>query len=334
MNAANFKAYRLYFHTPLHIGDMRPDDYSNCQGYIHSDTLHAALIATWAKIGTQIPVDGKYGFHLSSMFPFFEDESGKTHYFFPRPLAEFPIKEDQRVEAAKPLKKVQWLDQFHFENLLSGKTLDSLGDDLQGNYCCRVKLEKPVFTRQMSQRVTIPRERTDKNDPKPFYMERLLFRERAGLYFLFKGDDETAVLLEKALNLLQYEGIGTDRTIGNGLFTYGSDLLSIQVPDNAAYATNISLFCPENREELRGVMDENARFEIVKRGGWITTPGYQSIRKQPVYMFREGGVWRTRTGAAGAQAIDLRPGSYPVDHPVWRNGSGIFLPIKIKEHGV
>lgn len=329
MKTVDFSVYRLCFHTPLHIGDKRPDDYSNSQGYIHSDTLYAAIMATWAKQGIGIPENGNCGFQVSSMFPFSGGNAGETRYFFPRPMADLPFSGD-RVPIAKSLKKIQWLDQYYFEKVLRRESVSDFGQDLQDEFCCRSRLDTPVFIRQMSQRVAIPRERTSAaDDPRPFYMERLIFVEGAGLYFLFNGDETARQKLESALDLLQYEGFGTDRTIGNGLFAWSRGQVALQLPDSTEYAVNLSLFCPESKEELIGMMDREARFDILKRGGWMTAPGYQSIRKQSVYMFREGGIWRTGRDFAGAAAIDLRPGSYPVDHPVWRSGSGIFLPIKI-----
>ncbi|HMQ59264.1 MAG TPA: type III-A CRISPR-associated RAMP protein Csm4 [Flavilitoribacter sp.] len=333
MKAVNFIVYRLHFHTPLHIGDKRPDDYSNSQGYIHSDTLYAAVLATWARQGADIPANGRCGFQVSSLFPFSQNESGETRYFFPRPMADLPFDGD-RVSIAKGLKKIQWLDQHYFEKVLQREPIADFGNDLQDEFCSRSQLGNPIYVRQMSQRVAIPRDRNQDADPRPFYMERLIFAERAGLYFLFEGDEDARQKLESALDLLQFEGFGTDRTIGNGLFTWESGGITLRLPDPAEYAINLSLFCPESRKELTGMMDANARFDLVKRGGWMTSPGYQSIRKQSVYMFREGGIWRTTRSVAGAPAIDLRPGSYPVDHPVWRNGSGIFLPIKISGYGI
>lgn len=55
--------------------------------------------------------------------------------------------------------------------------------------------------------------RNGEEDAKPFYMERIFFKDYSGLYFIVHGDTS---IIENALDLLQTEGIGTDRNVGNG----------------------------------------------------------------------------------------------------------------------
>ena len=64
---AKFKIYKLHFKAPLHISDLR-EDASISQKTIHSDTLHAALIACLAKAG-KVPDNGDLGCAISDLFP-------------------------------------------------------------------------------------------------------------------------------------------------------------------------------------------------------------------------------------------------------------------------
>ena len=65
---AKFKIYKLHFSSPLHISGSR-DDSGLSLRTIQSDSLYAAIMATLAKVGTEIPSDGDLGFSLSSTFP-------------------------------------------------------------------------------------------------------------------------------------------------------------------------------------------------------------------------------------------------------------------------
>ena len=57
MKTRQFAAYLLHFPGPLHISNTR-DDYGVSLHTISSDTLYAALTATLAKMGKNIPADG------------------------------------------------------------------------------------------------------------------------------------------------------------------------------------------------------------------------------------------------------------------------------------
>lgn len=335
MPKKSFQTYRLYFQTPLHIGDVRPEDYGNSESFIRSDTLIAAVTAMLGKTGKiEDNFDGQFPFRVSSLFPFTTIEK-ELCYFFPKLSKRMPVVtvKDQPLEYTKKLKKLKWLDQFYFEAQLNEKEFEQFGnekqEDIQGEFCSQVKLPKDGFiTRQVSQRVTIPRDRAGGEDPAPFYMERLLFREGSGLYFLVEGSDFAA--LEDALNLLQHEGLGTDRTIGNGAFTWEKGTIDLELPESDI-CTNLSLFCPEGQDQLRNMLSDDASYDTVKRGGWITTEGFQTYRKKGVYMFTEGSVFHGDAAPKGRKAIDVTPDAsfIQLPHKIYRCGESIFLPVKL-----
>ena len=338
---ATFKIYKLHFTAPLHISDQH-EDLGNSQKIIQSDTLYAALMSCLAKQGENLPEDGNLGFTVSSLFPYFQKDKDSTPvYFLPIPM-QAKQTELADVSMAKKVKKVQWVDSVLYPSILSGEPLfdrtDKYVSNIQENYLTTFELpedtngSKEFVKSEVSQRVTL-KSRTGEEDAKPFYVDKILFRHHAGLYFIAEGD---TALLEKALQLLSMEGIGTDRNVGYGFFEYTADTLSIDLPDSANHQLSLSLFIPESKEQLETLMNsERVAYDFVRRGGWITTYPYMTLRKNAIYGFLPGSVFHKDEGQATTvvgKIVDLKPEMVDMEiaHPVWRNGRAIMLPIIIK----
>jgi len=338
---ATFKIFKLHFTAPLHISDQH-DDLGNSQKIIQSDTLYAALMSCLAKNGEDLPEDGELGFTVSSLFPYFQkDKDSSPVYFLPIPMQSRQA-DLADVTKAKTVKKVQWIDSNLYSSVLSGESLfdgtDSYIPYIQGNYLTTYELPEDIngskeFVRsEVSQRVTLM-SRTGEEDAKPFYVDKILFRYDAGLYFIVEGDTS---LLEKALHLLSLEGIGTDRNVGYGFFEYTADSLSIDLPKEANHQLSLSLLIPESKEQLEMLLNsECVAYDFVRRGGWITTYPYMTLRKNAIYGFVPGSVFRKDEGESATvigKIVDLKPETVDVEitHHVWRNGKAIMLPIKLK----
>ena len=338
---ATFKIYKLHFTAPLHISDQH-EDLGNSQKIIQSDTLYAALMSCLAKQGENLPEDGNLGFTVSSLFPYFQKDKDSTPvYFLPIPM-QAKQTELADVSMAKKVKKVQWVDSVLYPSILSGEPLfdrtDKYVSNIQENYLTTFELpedtngSKEFVKSEVSQRVTL-KSRTGEEDAKPFYVDKILFRHHAGLYFIAEGD---TALLEKAIRLLSMEGIGTDRNVGYGFFEYTADTLSIDLPDSANHQLSLSLFIPESKEQLETLMNsERVAYDFVRRGGWITTYPYMTLRKNAIYGFLPGSVFHKDEGQATTvvgKIVDLKPEMVDMEiaHPVWRNGRAIMLPIIIK----
>ena len=338
---ATFKIYKLHFTAPLHICDQH-EDLGSSQKTIHSDTLYAALMACLAKLGESLSEDGDIGFTVSSLFPYFQkDENSTPVYFLPIPMQ---AKQADLVDAsmAKIVKKVQWVDSDLYASVLSGDSLfDGTGKNIpniQESYLTAYKLpedingSKEFMKSEVSQRVTL-KSRTGEEDAKPFYVDKILFRYHAGLYFMAEGDTG---LLEKALSVLSMEGIGTDRNVGFGFFDYTKDEIKIDLPQSANHQLSLSLFIPESKEQLSALMNsEKVAYDFVRRGGWITTYPYMTLRKNVIYGFLPGSVFRKESDNAASvigKIVDLKPEVADVDieHHIWRNGKSIMLPINLK----
>ena len=329
-----YTAYFLKFTTPLHIGDHKPDSYESTESYLRSDTINAAIVATWAKLGHVDWIEecqGALPFTITSAFPFY-GSLGSENIFFPRLKLPFDI-EDRDTKLAKQIKKITWMDKAYFETVINARKIDKSFENhikkefltLEENFP-----EDGFMHKQVSERVAIPRERSEDNQSEPFYMERIYF-DNGGLYFLAVGDE--LAKLDAALNLLQYEGFGTDRNIGNGFFEWHSSEINIDVPTNCDYATNLGLYCPTSKEKVASEIDDQSGYDLVKRGGWITSTSHQSIEKDSIYMFGEGSIFKKSDKIDGQKNIDLRPRNLlenmKPNHPIYRSGCSIFIPVKL-----
>lgn len=334
------KIYKLHFTSPLHIGDAR-DDYGISLKTIASDTMYAALISCLAKLGKEIPADGDLGCTISNLFPFYQkNEQTDSVLFFPKPLKQTMPTSEKAVKERKKVKKVAWLDAEYFSKILKGEQLfDDLSiDAIQGEYLTSQVIDKDFITSQVSPRVTVSR--NGQENAVPFYMDRVMFKDYSGLFFIAEGN---TTLLDKAIQLLQYEGIGTDRNVGNGYFEYEESTLKIDIPDSADYQMTLSMFIPESKEQLQTLLDsDNIAYDFQRRGGWITTPPHNTLRKNVIYAFTPASVFKSACNGLeikGRVGVDLKPqltdeitetkGIEKINHPIWRCGRALFLPIKL-----
>lgn len=336
-----FQLFKLRFLSPLHIGDQHEEEGISFKA-ISSDTLHAALIASLAKVGVSIPEDGNLGFTLSSTFPFYQErEDSAPIYFLPKPL-QTVLPKLSDVAMMKKVKKVQWVDAALYSKVLAGEFFlsdaDSLLPYVQESYLSLEKIPEDVngscefVQSEVMQRVSIA-ERTGKKDAKPYFVDRILFKDQSGIYFLAMGD---TTMLEKGLQLLSQEGFGTDRHVGFGSFVFTTDTLTLELPDEADFQVSLSLFIPETQGQLQELLSsDSVAYDFTRRGGWITTYPYNTVRKNAIYGFTPGSVFK-KTSAEPVERIgkiaDLTPlvGDLTPSHKIWRNGFSIMLPLKMK----
>ena len=335
---ATFKIYKLHFTSPLHI-ESRQGDSSVSMTTVCSDTFYAAITSCLAKRGDQVPDDGDLGFTVSSLFPYYQkDETDSPVFFLPMPL---PLKRANLLDVsfAKKLKKIQWVDASIFGEMISGLNgfdTDKHVHEIQGAYLTEEELKEAAdgsrefVVSEVSQRVCI-KSRTGEEDAKPYFVDKILFRYHSGLYFIVEGDTSK---LEAALQMLSLEGIGTDRNVGYGFFEYSVDTLSLETPTQANHQINLSLMIPESENQLRQMMDSDlVAYDFVRRGGWITTSPYNTLRKNAIYAFLPGSVFKNvmkDPAAPVGKIVNLAPnmGEMTPDHPVWRSGRSIVLPFK------
>lgn len=335
---AKFNIYKLRFIAPLHIGDERAD-YGISLQTIHSDTLYAAMTSVLAKVGYPVPENGDFGFTISSLFPYYQRNKENAVCFLPK-LRLQPIPDKSLQDDAKKIKKVEWLDLEFFNKQINGEKLFKEGFDTKllenGKFLTSKKVDKDFISKEVNPRVQVSRDFS--KDAEPFYMERLYFKDNSGMYFIAVGDDGKLKIINKALEILKDEGIGTDRTIGNGFFEFETGKIELDLP-KSKHITNLSLFLPKNQEQIDELLKaDSIAYDFQKRGGWITDSGLNTFRKNTVQMFSEASVFsqdkEIDKEVAFGEIVDLKPKlNYEhigvEEHPIWRNGKAIFIPVKM-----
>lgn len=321
--------YKLHFISPLHIGDNR-SDYGISLKTVQSDAMYAALTSCLAMLNEKIPQDGNLGCTISSLFPYYQkDKSVSPVYFFPKPLQQRAPKL-KNIEFAKKIKKIAWLDLTYFQQLINGNVLfdnDFNFAHIKKSFLTAQNIDENFIYSQVSPRVSVSR--TGNEDATPFYMDRIYFKDYSGLFFLVIGD---TTLLDKAIELLQYSGIGTDRNVGNGYFTFEKSTIDLKLPKDCRSAISLSTFIPENQNQLNDMIEgDHVAYDLIRRGGWITDPGYNTFRKNIIYAFSPASIFNLaiQNVAINGKIVNLCPKEIALSHPIWRYGKSIFLPIKI-----
>ncbi len=325
----SLKIFQLHFNAAVHLSDVR-SDYGKSEKMIHSDSLTAAIMQTWAVLGKSEWISKDYGFTISSLFPF-TTVADKPVYFLPKPYTGLNIpKGNSDTSLAKKAKKIQYFDVNYFQKALLQALVNPTENDYKGGYLTNQDIEKDFLQSNVSIRIRKPR--NDSEDAEPFYMEQLIFKKGAGFWGI--ADFENSEAEQRfiiAMNYLQEAGVGTDRNVGHGQFDFKWDIEST-LPfgtEQHEYGLCLSLFCPENHQQLSKMLDEKARYETIKRGGWISEP-YNTLRKRSVMMFKEGSVFKMPNSESIQGAVlNLQPDILK-NHAIWRSGKAIFLPINWK----
>ena len=342
MKQLTIKVFKLHFNSPVHFADQK-DDYSNSQRILHSDSLHAALVSVLSKTGFNIPQDGELGFNISSLFPFYQkDAESIPIYFLPKPIWHRVLPKENYF-LHKKIKKLQWIDVDLFHDLLQNtEQMVHYAPYIKGSFLTKKILPHNGFVEsKIVQRLYVPRFLSGSEnqiDPKPFFMDRLFFGDFSGLWCMSIGTEKALDLLRNAFKILQDEGIGTDRNIGNGLFHFSEDIISLELPESNHFYS-ISLLIPD----INDIKNNNAQlskrlipisYQILKRGGWITTPPFNTLRKNNIYAFSEGSIFESNTSSelmVHGRLVDLTPEAFAdkIGHKIFRNGKAILIPVKL-----
>lgn len=335
MAQKTYAVYRLTFTTPLHISNIRAD-YGKSEQTIHSDTLVAAMMQMWAKSGNEKWISQYSNMAVSSLFPWINDNNGKTRYFLPRPRlwrnSEHQFAADN-FHKHKEFKNITWIESTFFSDFLDD-TIEVKEENIKGLFYTNPE----AFNPDLYEKCIVPRIMRPRDEHQPtriFYMDRLFFNSHSGFYFLLAVNDEWGEdfihRFEGAMKLLGEEGIGTDRNIGQGKFEFTTDTLSLQIPDQATHIITLGAFNPGDECPVPIPVDLLTAYDTMKRGGWMGEP-YGTYRKRSVYMFKPGSVLPGNSGpdCTGGRVLDVTPPDTPIGIPykVLRSGRTILLPFK------
>ena len=330
---ATFTIYQLHFNSPLHVAD-RHEAADISLKTIQSDTLMAALFSCLAKTETKLPTNGDLGFVASSLFPYYQKfTDSKPAFFLPLPMvAEQPHIKDSSM--AKKIKKLRWASIDIFSRILAGErdvygTAENDFSYVHGAYLTNLEMPNDnddFIVSSVMQRVKIE-DRTGQEDSLPYFVDRVFFKDFSGLYFLVIGDTS---ITDKAMALLAEEGLGTDRNVGFGAFSYSKGQINIEIPETSEHQIALSVLIPESENVLKEMLDSDAvAFDFERRGGWITSFPHNTLRKNAIYTFLPGSVFKSLGKSIMGKIVDLAPsGTNGMTHPVWRDGRAIMLPIR------
>ncbi len=322
-----FRTIQLLFKEGLHLGDNR-QGLASTSSVLHSDSFYGAIMGALAQLGHEITP--KLEFTISSFFPFIKQE--KTSFFFPKPYGVLNdnVSEDKRPEAKK-FKKIRYYDQTYFEAFLNKTEISNFGQNnshLQGMFLSKEKVTHNVFEKQIDPHVRLAR--VD-YAPEKYEVERMFFSEGVGLFCLLDSNDSGIETIKLALEHLQDEGVGSARHVGNGAFSWEIGEVDIKLPQSD-FSMNMGLYCPKDKQEIEEKLNHSkVQYDIVRRGGWITSEQGLGLRKRPIYMFLEGSIFhkkQSNTFSTEGKTVNLQPTAFK-KHPIYRVGKTIFIPVKV-----
>lgn len=326
---AKYIVFKLKNMSPLHIGSGR-ENYDFSASQWQSDSISAALAAIRASQGKcEDIMDFLDSFAVSSAFPYFNDV-----LFLPKPIGKLPVvvsNQDEHIYRKK-LKKIKFIEQSLWKELVAGKTIVVNSEQLQGDFLLSSNVSDfavPMMS-QVNQRVSVLR---DNSGTEPFFFDWTYFRDNAGLYFIVKADGAVVGELKSLLEILGETGIGTDKNVGGGNFKVDDCELELDDQQNANASLLLSTYIP-SEQEMAQLNLSNSKYELIQRDGFIAGSvecGFRHLRKKSVYMFNVGSVFKT-TATLNGSIVDLRPDwNDEKMHPVYRSGKPFVIPVKINE---
>ena len=326
---------------------------------VRSDTLFSAWISAYARLfGSQAVGDlltaikeNPTAWRFSSTFIYRQIRNLYT-YYLPKPFVfpqGYPIEDD--LDFTKEYKKLNFLpiDIWHrWYQTNTGFTEDDSYELRE--WAKRKKAEEREFEdNELYQSKTFTYDRTFATTIVPkvaidritratnFYHTSFVKfisdqkkGEYTGLYFLVYFADSFAEVykkpLEIALQVLEEEGLGGERSSGAGMFTaewkdLDPDWQKILNPDleNPHYCL-ISMYWQEKLPPE--LLAPSALYEVKERGGWITSSNRQ-LRRKSIRMFAEGSVFPIQPQGKLADVTDPRF----TNHSIYRSGISVSLPI-------
>jgi len=350
--------YKLTFNNGFHLGaygigteSVRPT--------IPADTLFSALFSTWIRLSgdpdpwtTAFPhtSNGNYTpgdppFLLTSAFPY-----ANGTLFFPRPLtASLPeLKQDHRKDK-KDWKKVKFIVEPLFWRLIHNEDTSGIWPrdwkakkrQLLQNGAVLIsptavgKIPSKLWTVEKIPRVTLDRTNLTSN---LYTVGRTSFAPSCGLWFGVNwrhpdracGNTTFSEAFKQALAELSISGLGGDRNVGQGMFSYEMlDEITLPEPSPQSPAVLLSRYHPR-ADEIPGVLRTAEAYKLEALRGWGSSPHGQFRRRQ-VQLVLEGSVLSPVSTDPLGELIDISPltpsGEGLIDHPVWRYGVAFLVGL-------
>ena len=338
-----FSAIKLMFRGPLALMSEKKDEFKPEITHIPSDTLKAALVSALGFMGDEKNVKKlNENLIVSSAYPYLNDI-----FFFPRPRIQMHfsgVPEDPGFR--KKIKRIAFLDRDLFEKVINGEEIsfDNIIMLHNGKFWLKkhenlnINTDTKIYAVQSAGRVQIGNlnvfSESEKGDP--YYVSRTYFKRNddkehmvSGLYFIYHTDDEQP--LEKALNILKDEGLGSDRKFGNGHFEWEKVNLQLNIPENPAGYVLLSRYIP-GQNEIANNMLKTSSFELALSSGYISgtvKEGFAHWLRKNIWMIEAGSVLNTSEDLKGKQVVvSTDEMEKALGHQVFRDGRAITIGYK------
>ncbi len=322
----------------LHQGEFVGINREAALDWIPSDSLFAALVTAWARLGADVSVrlagfksEAEPPFIITSAFP----RAGGVR-FYPAP-PRWP-KHSNLLDSGsgKAAKKIRWLSQGVLEALKDGRTPEQADENfLHGRSLWLMSAERQqierLFTADEDGRLNlwrkqiVPHVTVDRasNASNLFHTGRVMFGRDCGLWFAVRGNADGA---REALPYLADAGLGGLRSTGHGAFTFKES--EDNLPTAAAgFGLSLSRYAPDSDSEITALQDEASAYKLVTVGGWCEDAEGHPWRRRAVRLVAEGAL--LRAGARG-KLVDVKPKKIeewrdPL-RPVYRSGLAFLIP--------
>ena len=314
-----YNLVKLSLPSGFHLGSGVGEEYDRSMRMLHSDTISAALCSVWAANGGDVEVF-LYSFRVSSAMPIYKDR-----LFMPLPLDKSCIRLKEYPDGAqhKRTKRLQWIEQPLWEQLSREGSIDISVSMISGcGSAIAVSDASDIYIQHqtLDQKVAV----VDGEDNEPYYFDRIFMGKDVKLGVLYESSSQDE--FKQAFSILADNGIGTRRTVGNGLFEVEYATVNIDIAESANAVQLMSLWLPKSDEWCVETMRDSC-YDIASRGGFISGSSDITQRnkiKKSVNMIMVGSVIAT-TSLEG-DVVDVRPDGF-VAHPVWRDGRAFYLPF-------
>ena len=362
-----FEVYALKLKGAIRVG-RRGLELEDTLTAIPSDTLFSALIAALTAAGEDAAAflqpfltdPPQPPFLLTSTFPY----AGGVR-FYPAPLDWSDVISQAKLqEYGKRIKKVQFISEALFFRLLSGENLDGLlfppgdgqppenGAVLQGGQLWltveEVDLLPPALRLPKSKWLALRRQKVWQRARQPhvtvdrirqasdiFHTVQIHFQKGCGLWFgvQWLADEQhlSRRLLRRAIDSLQFSGLGGKRSIGFGGFEVCEGFPQNLKQELPAVRSGEAVFLLSRYHpraaELPAAL-QNGRYQLVSVGGWSDPFGRENLLRQRVLMVSEGSRLTLPAYPAG-EVCDVSPrsaGNLP--HPIYRYGLACAAGLK------
>jgi CRISPR-associated protein Csm4 len=317
-----------------------------------SDSLFAALLARLAVLRGKDAITELMApflqrqptFVLTSTFPM----AGAVR-FFPLPLsAQRASPSGDSAQPVKQLKKVAFLSEKLFLEILAGKTLFEIFQNALTLQSGQLLLHPAEINRlpEHLQKLASPKIWHIEQRPRValgrsaqqstiFFTGRLAFAQGCGLWFAVRWlnqEPSTQALLESLLHDLADAGLGGERSVGFGAFSlHPGTPLSISPASPADTWVSLSRYNP-SPEEMPALQAPQSSYSIHTVTGWLESPARRGLRRRPLRMLAEGSVFGPLSQEVPGRILDVRPDyakdTQPLDHPVYRCGLAFKVGIQ------